>query len=378
MSVEQKENTMNEEETNQTESKDDIYHVKWITWKEKIVPVLTQNANGPCPLISLINVLLLRGSPNEAQKCGLKGSETIRGSILLDYLGNAVLHSVPRTLSEDDKLNYEANISDAIHILPRLQYGLDVNVKFTGVRHFEYTKEVLPFDLLNISLYHGWLVDPQSEEAPVVGDLSYNALVEKVISDSAALGKHFLESSASQLTYHGLCELTSAMEKNEIAVFFRNNHFSTITKHNERLYLLVTDQGFLKESRVVWETLDSVNGDISYVDDHFNVLVPLSPSTSNYSQENSGTSQQIDQDHLLAVSVQREDYKEEFEGMSTLSDAEIAQKLQDKEIESAARSSEPAEARSNSSASVRPAQRRGSSSRGSSAASNIKKKCCIS
>ena len=46
-------------------------------------------------------------------------------------------------------------------VLHKLQTGLDVNVKFTGVRVFEYTPECLVFDLLDIPLYHGWLVDPQ-------------------------------------------------------------------------------------------------------------------------------------------------------------------------------------------------------------------------
>lgn len=46
-------------------------------------------------------------------------------------------------------------------VLPKLSTGLDVNVRFTGVSDFEYTPECIVFDLLNIPLYHGWLVDPQ-------------------------------------------------------------------------------------------------------------------------------------------------------------------------------------------------------------------------
>jgi hypothetical protein len=49
-------------------------------------------------------------------------------------------------------------------ILHKLQTGLDVNVRFTGVRVFEYTPECIVFDLLDIPLYHGWLVDPQVSE----------------------------------------------------------------------------------------------------------------------------------------------------------------------------------------------------------------------
>lgn len=46
-------------------------------------------------------------------------------------------------------------------VLPKLSTGLDVNVRFTGVSDFEYTPECIVFDLLDIPLYHGWLVDPQ-------------------------------------------------------------------------------------------------------------------------------------------------------------------------------------------------------------------------
>ena len=46
------------------------------------------------------------------------------------------------------------------------------------------------------------------------------------------VAQNYLEESASQLTYHGLCELGTKMKDNELAIFFRNNHFSTIHKRN--------------------------------------------------------------------------------------------------------------------------------------------------
>ena len=64
------------------------------------------------------------------------------------------------------------NMSDAMAVLPKLSTGLDVNVRFTGVTDFEYTPECIVFDLLDIPLYHGWLVDPQ-----VTPYLYSNALV---------------------------------------------------------------------------------------------------------------------------------------------------------------------------------------------------------
>ena len=57
--------------------------------------------------------------------------------------------------------NLERNLNDSIAVLPRLATGLDVNVRFTGISDFEFTPELLIFDVLNINLYHGWLVDPQ-------------------------------------------------------------------------------------------------------------------------------------------------------------------------------------------------------------------------
>ena len=56
-----------------------------------------------------------------------------------------------------------------------------------------------------------------------------------------------------------------------MAVFFRNNHFSSMCKHEGTLYLLVTDQGFLEQADTVWETLDDVQGDTVYVDQDFNI-----------------------------------------------------------------------------------------------------------
>ena len=48
---------------------------------------------------------------------------------------------------------------------------------------------------------------------------------------AAVLSEEFLHATSSQLTVHGLFALGSAMQDEEVAVLFRNNHFSTIYKH---------------------------------------------------------------------------------------------------------------------------------------------------
>ena len=52
----------------------------------------------------------------------------------------------------------------------------------------------------------------------------------------ALIGQQFLESTASQLTYHGICELNNEMVEGDISVFFRNNHFNTLMKKNVSLW----------------------------------------------------------------------------------------------------------------------------------------------
>ena len=41
-------------------SDDGIYIVKWIEFNHERLPILLQNINGPCPLLALANILLLR------------------------------------------------------------------------------------------------------------------------------------------------------------------------------------------------------------------------------------------------------------------------------------------------------------------------------
>ena len=61
---------------------DNVYHVKWIGWNKKKVPIITQNANGPCPMLAIANVLLLRGKMTLDE-----GVEIVSSEQLLEYLG---------------------------------------------------------------------------------------------------------------------------------------------------------------------------------------------------------------------------------------------------------------------------------------------------
>lgn len=68
-----------------------LYHIKWINWKNLNTPIITQNENGPCPLIALMNVLILQRKisiPNMQQ--------IVSASQLMEYLGDCILDHAPK------------------------------------------------------------------------------------------------------------------------------------------------------------------------------------------------------------------------------------------------------------------------------------------
>lgn len=329
-----------------------VHKIKKIKWQDIEVPIITQNNNGPCPLLAIVNVMLLKGQitlPTDRTE--------ITGGELVLMVGNALFDLPRNSLPLEMRRHLEQNTEDAISILHKLLTGLDVNIKFSGVRDFEFTGELCVFDLLGIMLYHGWVVDPSSEVAPVITDLSYNQLTNNIFAwreeavknnnndllVKAMLCEEFMANSGSQLTIHGLFELGSALQREEIAVLFRNNHFSTIYKRGDQLYQLLTDQGFLHEN-MVWETLNDVDATFSeFVNGNFQPIPPVPESTpSSEAAQNMTMQQQINSDQQLAAMLQHEvelqqRQQQNFErlkdslGLHNMSDEEMAQKLQEEE-----------------------------------------------
>jgi len=69
---------------------EDEYKLKWITWKNCSVPIVTQNMNGPCPLIAIANVLLLQ------RKIVLSKYQTmITASELVTHISDNILKNCP-------------------------------------------------------------------------------------------------------------------------------------------------------------------------------------------------------------------------------------------------------------------------------------------
>jgi len=155
-----------------------FYRLKKIQFLGNLVSIILQNENGPCPLLAISNILLLR------RKISIHPDYvSVDHEYLVELVGSYIMEVNPPPKDEALKGNHAQHISDAMKLLPKLQVGLDVNVQFYGVRQFEYTLENVVFDLLDINLVHGWLVDDQDIiTRTVIDKYSYNQLVEKLIN----------------------------------------------------------------------------------------------------------------------------------------------------------------------------------------------------
>jgi hypothetical protein len=102
--------------------------------------------------------------------------------------------------------------------------------------------------------------------------------------------RQFLNSTQSQLTYHGLFHLASVLSPNTLSALFRGSHLSVLYKStpterdpNPILYTLVTDQSFLNEPSVVWEKFGDVDGQgAEFVDSNF---IRSTPAGGDYAGE---------------------------------------------------------------------------------------------
>ncbi|KAJ3046479.1 Ubiquitin carboxyl-terminal hydrolase MINDY-2, partial [Rhizophlyctis rosea] len=288
------------------EEPDQSYRLKPITFsspttgKSRRLKVITQNKNGPCPLLSLCNVLLLRGDislPYDMENVTYERLVMALGDVLVRKTGERTSTN-PQTPTSPSP-DFAHNLSSTLDLIPHLQTGLDVNVCFSSPTAFELTPTLLIFDLFDIRLVHGWVVDPQDKETyrVVVEQAgSYNRVVERVVEmdvlgsktspseadkkkgervmEEGLICQEFLSSTASQLTYHGISLLSDLLRPNELAVLFRNNHFSTVFRHEDgRLLSLVTDLGYVEAEGVVWETVRGIDGDEEFLGSGFDIFV---------------------------------------------------------------------------------------------------------
>ncbi|CAL5437247.1 unnamed protein product [Camellia sinensis] len=168
------------EERRDEPAKEMEHKTKAVQFLGRTTPIILQNDNGPCPLLAICNVLLLKNNLNLSPDIAEVSQEK-----LLSLVAERLIDSNSNVDNKDAGYveNQQQNIADAIDLLPRLATGIDVNIKFRRIDDFEFTRECAIFDLLDIPLYHGWIVDPQDyDTANAIGTKSYNTLMEELVA----------------------------------------------------------------------------------------------------------------------------------------------------------------------------------------------------
>ena len=276
-----------------------IRHVNWYDFSAprnpRRSPIMVQNANGPCPLLALVNALVL--STPYGLDTALIETLRVREQVSLGLLLDAVIDE----LLSDRRASGMKELPDVTELyafLLNLHTGMNVNPSFVrnisrGGRYqsgqpggFEETKEMRLYGTFAVPVVHGWLLptnDPAYsvlarsaktfDEAQTLPFLEQE-LEEKLrasglneeemqkLQDIASI-KHFLSTTATQLTEHGLNVLRESLPGGSVAILFRNDHFSTVYKNprNGDLLTLITDMGYATRDEIVWQSLVDVNGE---------------------------------------------------------------------------------------------------------------------
>ncbi|KAL3331251.1 hypothetical protein AABB24_034857 [Solanum stoloniferum] len=169
-----------ERKPEEPETTEMVHKTKVIQFLGRTTPIILQNDNGPCPLLAICNVLLLKNNLSLSPDIPEVSQEK-----LLSLVAERLIDSNSNVNDKDAGYveNQQQNIADAIDLLPRLATGIDVNIKFRRIDDFEFTRECAIFDLLDIPLYHGWIVDPQDHDTEnAIGSKSYDTLMGELVS----------------------------------------------------------------------------------------------------------------------------------------------------------------------------------------------------
>ncbi|KAL2828032.1 hypothetical protein BDW59DRAFT_53700 [Aspergillus cavernicola] len=335
----------------QQEKRAETYSIKRISWTDSTgtlreSPMLIQNKNGPCPLLALVNALILRAA---GQSPPIVRALRTREQISLGLLIEALFDELTTRLGPDDEL---PDIEALSRFLTMLHTGMNVNPRLTlesnDVGTFRQTEDIQFYSTFGVPLVHGWIASPsagasaalqrigqfhediqllpfrkQELEDRVYQGAALSTEEERVMADIQEI-QHFTDvEHATQLSPFGLEQLARTLQPGSLSILFRNDHFSTLYKHPQlhQLFTLVTDAGYSNHEEVVWESLVDVNGsNTGFYAGDFRVVSqqaaresdPSGPRTSSNTTSRHATTlsaqEQADADYAYALSLQ---YQEE-------------------------------------------------------------------
>ncbi|KAJ9642840.1 hypothetical protein H2199_004361 [Coniosporium tulheliwenetii] len=291
------------------------YQIKHIHWYDankrslRPAPILIQNANGPCPLLALVNALVLTTPAGEETALieTLRTREQVSLGLLLDAVFDELMSGRRGGAAQE-----LPDVGDLYGFLITLHTGMNVNPRFVAPKSasnlmdanesaltdvhpalrgqarpggFEETKEMRLYSTFSIPLIHGWVPPSESgayaafersartfedaqniqfREEELEHKLQSQGLSpeEQNLYEDIHCIKDFLERWPTQLTDYGLEIISKTLQPGQVAILFRNDHFSTLYKEprTQQLLTLVTDAGYSTHDEIVWESLVDVNG----------------------------------------------------------------------------------------------------------------------
>src|SRR5699024_6567082 len=113
----------------------EMYHILRIKWHDatarenpRTSPILVQNANGPCPLVALVNALVLT-TPADATDAPLAHTLQSREQISIDLLLQAVVEELTASPRRPDDAVLP-DLTELFSFLKGLDTGMNANPRF--------------------------------------------------------------------------------------------------------------------------------------------------------------------------------------------------------------------------------------------------------
>lgn len=357
--------------------------------------ILTQNENGPCALIALLNCMILQRLCDKCEENNRVYSDEVsleidklirllnRNNKITLSLLTQILATILLLCTNTSSTNSEiSGVSSILDLLPKLYYGLNINPNFitgtisTGAPIMQFdsenilnimrqnipenvktsqnniqktsdelgfssivdrgklSPEYLLFKTLKVPVYHGWVLPDESNiQTRLLSRLkdfdscqNFVIYAEELLSNnedncnanltdenknllklSSEIVYSWLNESSIQFTEQGLKSLWSNnIGKTKFAVFFRNDHFSTIYSHENKTFVLVTDEGF-SNLNIFWQELNSSSGDEKFYDPFF--IEVTKDSIAKFQNPVNGNISTEKSDFSLARQLQREEMR---------------------------------------------------------------------
>lgn len=266
--------------------------------------ILTQDRNGPCPLLAVANALSMQLPPySDGYDKFLRGKSEVKleDPEFKDAVLNLVLDASPKEAVEIDLETFGqfiTQLADGLIVNPRfVPSDEEIENYMSRLQHlpeserrhaipgtFAPTDDFQKYRKLGVPIVHGFIPHPNTSEHAAFQRRAHSfeeaqelrfekeGLEERLHNEENPLMEEefdkyiditnmeqFGMAYGTQITEYGLEAVKRSMEPGSFSILYRNEHFSTIYRHPDgELFVLVMDEGMASHG-VVWELLVDIS-----------------------------------------------------------------------------------------------------------------------